>query len=100
MNEKDKNIWCPLLNDIIGCNIEIAKLLKKYANKNKIVLEINEKKNECKLYPLLYSTCKNDIDMVQLLIDNANKNNIVLEINEKNEDGVKPIFWAIDRNNL
>jgi len=44
INVKNKNKWYPLLNATFGCKMELAKLLIEYANKNKIVLEINEKK--------------------------------------------------------
>jgi ankyrin repeat protein len=50
----------------------MVQLLIDYANKNKIILNLNEK-NENGWYPLLRATDKNNIEMVQLLIDYANK---------------------------
>jgi len=53
-----------------------------YANKNSIVLKINEKGYKYVNYPLLEATRKDNIEIVKLLMDYANKNNIVLKINE------------------
>jgi len=76
----------------------MIKLLIKYGNDNKIILNLNEK-NKWECYPFLVATNKNNIEIIQLLIEYANKNNIVLELNKESKNGDNPIFWAIDRNN-
>jgi len=44
LNEKDKDGFYPLLKATTKNNIELIKLLMDYANKNKIILKLNEKK--------------------------------------------------------
>jgi len=82
INEKDKDRNYLLLQATYRNIIEIIKLLMVYANKNSIVLKINEKGYKYVNYPLLEATRKDNIEIVKLLMDYANKNNIVLKINE------------------
>ena len=63
------------LKAISNNNIEIIKLLIRYAIENDIILNINEK-NKNGDYLLLSSIINNKMEMVQLLIDYANENNI------------------------
>jgi len=49
-----------------------------YANKNNIVLKINEQDNDGN-YPLHSAACNNNIEIVKQLIDYANKNNIIFK---------------------
>ena len=83
---KEDNDWYPLLLAIDDINIEIVRLLIDYANKNDIILKLNEKTSSG-WYPLLLAISKIEyflnIKMVELLMDYANKKNIILEINEK-----------------
>jgi len=57
-----------LLKAIRKNNTDIVQLLIDYANKNNIILELNEKNKEGD-YPLLLAIIKNNVDIVQLLID-------------------------------
>jgi len=59
-------------------NIDITNLLIDYANKNNIILEINNMNNneDC---PLLTSIDNNSIEMTKLLIDYVQKHNIVID---------------------
>ncbi|KAG4086943.1 ankyrin repeat-containing domain protein [Neocallimastix lanati (nom. inval.)] len=82
---------------------------KVYANKNNIILEINEKDNDG-LCPIVEASTMINIEIIKLLIDYsngmpsmdeyANKNNITLKINEKNENGDYPLLFAIYNNNI
>jgi len=60
----------------------MVQLLIDYADKNKIILELNEKDNDGD-FPLLWACRENNIEIIQLLINYANENNIILELNEK-----------------
>jgi len=62
-----------------------------YANKNNIILELNEKDKDGN-YPLLLAIIHNNIEIVLLLMDYANKNNIILKINEKDKNGYYSFF--------
>jgi len=80
-------------------NIEMVQLLIEYANKNDIILELNNKNNDG-YYPILLACYENNNKMVQLLIDYANKNNIILEIDEMDDDyHCYPVLWACHNNN-
>ena len=63
-------------------NIEIAKLLIEYANKNDIVLEINEKSKNGE-NPIFLSIDHNNIKMFKLLVEYSVEKKIKLIINEK-----------------
>jgi len=100
LNEKEKYGKNPLLETIFNDNIKMVKLLIDYANKNKIILKLNEK-NIIEWYPLLRATHhNNNIEMVKVLIDYSNKNKIILELNEKDEYGCTPISESIQNNNV
>ncbi|KAL6632930.1 ankyrin, partial [Neocallimastix sp. 'constans'] len=79
-------------------NIEMIKLLIDYANKNNIVLKINERENNGD-YPLFRATFNNNTEIVKLLIDYANKKNVVLKINEQNNNGNYPLLRATYKDN-
>jgi len=77
-----------------------VKLLIDYANKNNIILNINDK-NKLGNYPLLWSIGKdNSVEITKLLIDYANKNNIILNINDKNKNNYYPLLQSIVFNNV
>ena len=78
LNEKDINIWYPLLDAIFINNIKMVQFLIDYANKNNIILILN-RKNGNGWNPLLRATSYNNIEIVKLLIDYANKNKIIFE---------------------
>jgi len=63
-------------------NIEIAKLLIEYANKNDIVLEINEKSKNGE-NPIFLSIDHNNIKMFKLLVEYSVEKKIKIIINEK-----------------
>jgi len=65
-------------------NTEMTKLLIEYANKNNIILELNEKDKDV-IYPLIWSIDINNIEITKLLIEYANKNNILLKFYEKDK---------------
>jgi len=76
------NEYNPLLYACSKNNIEIIKLLIDHAEKNIIILDLNEKNCHGE-YPLFWTCIVNNIEIMELLIDYANKNNIILKINEK-----------------
>eukprot|EP00833_Pecoramyces_ruminatium_P008659 jgi/Orpsp1_1/1182691/evm.model.c7180000082261.1 len=57
-------------------------MLIEYANKNDIVLEINERNTSNGWFPFIWAAYNKNINMVKLFIDYANKNNITININE------------------
>jgi len=73
INERD-NYGNTLLVWSIRNNIEMAKLIIEYADRNNIFININ-KQTDDGIYPFLIS--------IKLLIDYANKNDIILNIDEK-----------------
>jgi len=76
----------------------MVKLIIDYANKNNIILKLNntDKKKE---YPLLLA-CKNkNINIVKLLIDYAKENKINLELNNNDNSNNNPFLCAYRKNN-
>ena len=65
--------------------MDCVRLLIEYANKNNIILKLNEK-DVNGYYPLIDVCSKNNMECVRLLIEYANKNNIILELNENNNE--------------
>jgi len=79
----------------------MVKLLIDYANKNKIILIINEENHEGSYAPIVEAINNNNLEIIKLLIDYANKNKIILKINEKdlyNES--YPLLHAVTMNNI
>jgi len=82
LNEVD-NIYrnSPLLWGITYNNTTMVKSIIDYANKNNIILKLNEN-NYDKLDTLLLTILKNNIDIFKLIIDYINKNDIILKLSE------------------
>jgi len=81
-------------------NVEIVKLLMEYANRNNIVLNINDKDKEYHHYPLYNAVAEgNNIEMVELLMNYANEKGIILAMGD-NIAGKNPLSWAIAQNNF
>ena len=78
IDKSKKRLKGELLNEIRSGNTQKVKNILDYANKNKIILELNEK-NKYRWYPLLDATYFDNIEMIQLLKDYANKNKIILK---------------------
>eukprot|EP00833_Pecoramyces_ruminatium_P018486 jgi/Orpsp1_1/1192518/evm.model.d7180000093936.1 len=99
INDKNNDGIYAFLNAMLNNNIEIAKLLIEYVEKNDIILNIN-KQNVKKDYPVDLAIRHNNIEMIKLLIEysNNNNNNIPLDIAQKNVDGNFPIISALDKN--
>jgi ankyrin repeat protein len=72
------------------------KLLIDYANKNKIILDIN-KQNKLKANQLLISIKNKSISILKLLFDYANDHDIILNINQ-NDNGNYPLLNSIKSN--
>jgi len=51
--------------------------------------------NEC---PLLWVIYYKNIDMVKLIMEYSNNKSIKLEINKISNEGLSPLFLAIDKN--
>eukprot|EP00833_Pecoramyces_ruminatium_P013063 jgi/Orpsp1_1/1187095/evm.model.d7180000055344.1 len=96
---------------------EIPKLLLRYANEEKIKLDLNNKlwekgQNQENLFSLLSWSktndyllsiaCKiNDNEMMQLLIENAEQNNYILELNEVDSSGkYYPLLYVYENKNI
>jgi len=58
----------------------MTKLLIDYANRNDIILNIDEK-DKYGDYPLLQSTFYDNIEIFKLIIEYANRNDIILNMN-------------------
>jgi len=72
----------------------------EYANRNNIMLTINNKDKKYHHYPLYNAVAEgNNIEMVKLLINYANRNSIILGM-EDNIAGKNPLSWAISQNNI
>jgi len=69
----------------------LKKLLIKYANKNKIILNLNKWSRN----PILKSILINNIEILKLFIKYANEKNIILELNENDKDGNYSLFYAL-----
>jgi len=81
-------------------NNDQVQYLIEYANKNNIILELNEKDIDGN-YSLIWVIKENNNEIVQLLMDYANKNNIVLELNKKeNKYEYYPLLLGIYNNNI
>ncbi|ORX53697.1 hypothetical protein BCR32DRAFT_288103 [Anaeromyces robustus] len=102
----------PLLYSIGDNETETVKLIFDHANKNNIILDINNngtiwyifininEKGKDNQSLLLFTINTNNTELVKLLIDYADKMKIILEINEKDKEG-NNIFLstAIQHNN-
>ncbi|OUM67808.1 hypothetical protein PIROE2DRAFT_4617 [Piromyces sp. E2] len=77
------------------------KLILEYANKNHILINLNET-NDSRSYPLLRICYDNNIDMAKVLIKYANKNNNILELNQKENNGkiMKILINYENKNNI
>jgi len=98
-NETKNDINDIFFNCIFKNEINKLKIVIKYAIKNDITLEINEK-NKNGDYPILLSVDRDNNEMTKLLMDYANKNSITLEINESNEKGECPLLISINNDNI
>eukprot|EP00833_Pecoramyces_ruminatium_P003430 jgi/Orpsp1_1/1177462/evm.model.c7180000061531.1 len=79
MNDKENDYKeYPLLWAISNENIEMVKLIIKYANENNIVLTINDRNSEG-LNSILMATKKNNSEIINLITSYANENDILLE---------------------
>ena len=94
MNEKDINEVYPVLLACNNNNIEMIKLLIEYANKNNIILKLNEE-NESRNYALLLAFNKNNTEMAKLFFDYADKYNIILNLNNKSKNGNSPLYGLV-----
>jgi len=88
-----------LLYAIIYEDIKKVKSILKRSNKNKKILDLNEK-NEDGYYPLSEAIFNNNVEIVKLLIEYANQHQIILNLNEKDNVGNYPLLEAIDNNNV
>ncbi len=78
-----------------------TQLLIDYANKNIIILELNEKDQD-RNNQLLIVTIKNNIEMIQLLMNymfKFNNNKYYIEF-ERAYDEFNPLLTAININNV
>ena len=85
--KKNKYGNFPLLKAIENNNTENVKILMKYANKNKIILNINDK-NKQKLYLLVIANINNNYDIIKLLVEYSNDHRMELNISKKNCDDI------------
>ena len=72
------------LDSITQNDVTKTKILIDFANKNNIILNINEK-NVTGCYPLYWSVFKNNIKMTKLLIDYANHTSTILNLYESSD---------------
>ncbi|KAG4097574.1 hypothetical protein H8356DRAFT_1077866 [Neocallimastix lanati (nom. inval.)] len=88
----------PFLNAVVNGN-EVVKSIIDYANKNNIILRLNEKDND-NSYPLLISAFVNKPEVAKLIANYTNTNNITLIIND-NDNRYKrnSISYALTYNN-
>jgi len=56
----------------VNKNLKMIELLIDYANKNNIILELNEKDCDNGEFPLIVACKRNNIAMVHLIINYAN----------------------------
>jgi len=70
----------------------------KYADENKILLDLNEKDDDGE-YPILLSVYRG-IKYVKLLIEYADKHHIILEMNDHNKNKRYPLLMATFKNNI
>jgi len=63
-------------------NIEIVKMIMKYAKENNIIFEFNDKIEDSG-YSFLYAINNNNLEMIKLLMEYVNENNIVLSLKGK-----------------
>lgn len=70
----------------------------KKADRNNIVLELNDKNRDGNSL-FFMATEYNNIEIVKLFINYANNNKIQLNINEENNENIYPLLNAISRNN-
>ncbi|ORX71015.1 ankyrin [Anaeromyces robustus] len=100
------------LKTVENNNMIMFKVLVDYANKKRLILDINgkNKENDYPLliafkynnhgnYPLLNAIKKSNEDMIQLLIQYANEHKIILNLNEKDNRGNSPLLNAIKKCN-
>jgi len=55
----------------------MVKLIIDYANKNKIILKINEKENRFGCFPLLMAIEKKNTKIIDLIMEYAGKNSLI-----------------------
>jgi len=84
----------------VNCgNIRLVKLIIAYANKNNMILKINEVVNNNNS-PLLWCIINSNLGMAELIINYANSNRIILKINEIDIDENYPFLLCIIKNNI
>lgn len=88
INGKDSNGKTPLINAIIGNNIEIMRLLMKSGASVTSVDEYGKT-------PLIHAIINNNIEAMRILLNNIN-----VKINKAYGLGKKPIDYAIEQNNI
>jgi len=98
-NEVEEDINVLLSNCIVKNQLSKFKLIMEYANKNNIILKMNEI-NMNDNYPLLWCTINNNLEIAQLIINYANSNEIILKINEVDVNENYPLLWCTMNNNL
>ena len=103
INERYNNTYLSLEVIIHNAsnNFNNLKVLFEYANKNNIILNLNDQHDKFYDYPFYAVTRANSIKLLELFIEYANKNNIILEINNKFDPKKSPTYTAIClRNNI
>lgn len=89
INGKDEfNGYTPLINAIIGNNIEIIRLLM---NSGASVTSVDENGKT----PLIYAIINNNIEAMKILLNNINVN-----INKAYDPGERPIDYAFEQDNI
>eukprot|EP00833_Pecoramyces_ruminatium_P015202 jgi/Orpsp1_1/1189234/evm.model.d7180000070466.1 len=86
-----------LLNEY---NVHMLKILIDYANKNSIILNINEKNKEGK--NPLFSACSYHYSnyYIEAMFNYAKEHNIIISINDKDQNGNYPLLNAIINENI
>jgi len=103
INEKNDNEDYLSLVIITKDSINVVnniKLLFEYANRNNIILDINNQCNKFYDYPLCAITRGNYIEVLELFIEYANRNNIILDINDKYSDEKFPLRSILYNNSI
>jgi len=87
------------MDSICNNNINIFKLIIDYADKQNIILNINDKneRGNSLIFVAIVESVNNS-EYVKLIIDYANKQNIILNINDKNKKGYSNTFAATANN--
>jgi len=84
MKEKDEKGNTRFMTAVLYDSSKVANLIIEYANRNKIVLNLNEKikSSSNSYYPIEQAVHNGNVELVNLIINYANTNNIVLEFND------------------